>query len=609
MSNKLSRFFGGLQLGGKLILLVMVVGLIWGGTKIYRKVVPEKAKEVTVTTKTNSLPPLAYDKNANAPERKAPDFNSPSSTVQGVEMRGELMGWNAQMGLMYAVGGTQTAVGSIAEELGLNVHLDVQNSCAKQGTDLYAFAQSLKAGNPNPSEGCHFIAWMGDGVPSYFAGLTARIKKDLGDEYIPQVITFGGASFGEDKWLIKAKYKTDARGSVNVGVIRDGDWNVAHIKCDINGWKVNYDNTTYDRGKVNFIPAPDDDYMKAVATYVAQKPISLAIVENGKRTGKDTLIKPTGVVTWFPGDLQAVQEKGGLICIASTKDFGGQMGNAIIFIKKWAQDNKEVIQKFVEMVGKGGDQVKSHDEALHLAAKVSDAVYKDQVLHEDDWYKGYKSYDITDDDGNTVNIGGSRVFNLADAAAYTGVEGNKDAYKSVYNTFGKLCVEAYPEIIPSYPAYEESVDWSYLRAVWAKNRTTSGSASKVDYSQASKGEVVGDASYSIEFQTGSATISPSSYEVLDGICDRLNVASNLFVDVAGHTDNTGNPEANQALSEARALSVKKYIADKNGDEFEQKTSIRGYGQSRPLDPSANQNSPQVKAKNRRVEIKLYKAKI
>ena len=223
MSNKLTRFFSGMQIGGKIVMLLAIVALCWAGMKVYRKIVPEKAKDVTVTTKTNSLPPLAYDKNANAPARKSPDFNNPSSTVQGPDIRGELMGWNAQMGLMYAVGGTQTSVGSIAEELGLNIHLDVQNSCSKQGSDLYAFAQSLKAGNPNPTEGCHFIAWMGDGVPSYFAGLTERIKKDLGDEYIPQVITFGWASFGEDKWLIKAKFAKDARGSLNVGVIRDGD--------------------------------------------------------------------------------------------------------------------------------------------------------------------------------------------------------------------------------------------------------------------------------------------------------------------------------------------------------------------------------------------------
>lgn len=223
MSNAVSRFFGGLQLGGKIMLLLAVVGLVYGGSKLYAHVFPPAVKQNKIMTNAaSSLPPLAYDKTANAPVRKEPEFNEPG-TVQGPEVRGELMGWNAQMGLMYAVGGQVTAKGSIAEELGLNIKLSVQNNTGTQGNDLYAFAQGLHNGDGNPTAGCHFIAWMGDGVPSYFTGLEARLKKDFGPEFVPQVVTFGGGSYGEDKWLVKKKYEKDARGSVNIGVIRDGD--------------------------------------------------------------------------------------------------------------------------------------------------------------------------------------------------------------------------------------------------------------------------------------------------------------------------------------------------------------------------------------------------
>lgn len=607
MSNSLQRFFSGLQLGGKIILLLLVVGALYGGTKIYQHVFPPEAKNAKITTKaSSSLPPLAYDKNANAPLRALPDFNNPIS-VPSPEIRGEVMGWNAQMGLMYAVGGTSTSKGSLAEEDSLNIKLSVQNSTSKQGEDLYAFAQAYSKGESNPSVGATFIAWMGDGVPSYFTGLEARLKKDFGPEYVPIVTDFAGGSYGEDKWLIKKKYQNDARGSVNVGVIRDGDWNVAVIKCQLNGWDVNSDNTTYDRTKVNFIPAPQDDYMEASKAYVGGQQIKLAVVENGHRTGKDTLVNISGVVTWFPGDLTAVQKKGGLVCIASTKDFAAQMGCAIIFIKKWAQENRTLVEKFCEIVGKGGDQVKSHEEALQFAAKVSDAVYKDQIMHADDWYKGYKSYDFTDDDGNVVNIGGSRVFNLADAANYTGVDGTKDNYKAVYNTFGKICVEAYPEVIPNFPDYNEVTDWSYLKAAYSRNKSTGGAISKVDFSRASKGDVAADANYSIQFQTGSSVISSSSYRLLDKIADQLTVASDLFIDISGHTDNTGNDVANGVLSNDRAEAVAAYLKKKNED-FVPRISAEGYGSQRPLDPNANQDSPSIRAKNRRVEIKLNRAR-
>lgn len=606
MSNKVQRFFSGLRPGGKIVLLVILGALIYGGSVAYKKVFPPAVAQNKITTKaSSSLPPLAYDKDASAPLRQLPDFNNPVN-VSSPEIRGEVMGWNAQMGLMYGVGGTTTSKGSIAEELGLNIKLSVQNSTSTQGNDLYAFAQALHNGESNPSVGATFIGWMGDGVPSYFTGLESRLKKDFGPDYVPVVVDFAGASFGEDKWLVKKKYQNDARGSVNVGVIRDGDWNVAVIKSQLNGWDVNNDNTTYDRTKVNFIPAPNDDYMEAAKAYIGGQQVKLAVVENGHRTGKDTMVNITGVVTWFPGDAEAVQKKGGLVCIASTKDFAAQMPCAIIMIKKWAQDNKDLVTKFCEMVGRGGDQVKAHEEALEFGAKVSDAVYQDQVMHADDWEKGYKSYDITDDDGNVVSIGGSRVFNLADAANYTGVDGTKDDYKSVYNTFGKICTEAYPTVVPNFPDYNEVTDWSYLKAAYEKNKGQGGGVSKVDFSRASKGQVVGDANYSINFNTGSATINPSSYKVLDDIANKLVIANDLFIDISGHTDNTGNDATNQTLSEARAAAVAAYLKGKNED-FEQRIHSEGDGSTRPVHPGVDQNSPSERAKNRRVEIVLNKA--
>ena len=589
--------------GAKGLILVLLIGLVIGGKWGYDKFVPKKAKEVTVTTKATSLPPLAYDRNANAPYRDLPVFNEPVEIASPV-IRGHIMEWYSQLGMLYAIGGTQTSKGSIAEELGVNVSLDVQNNCTKQGEDLYAFAEELHNGNPNPTKGAHFIAWMGDGVPNYFSGLNERLKKDFGDEYIAQVITFGGASAGEDKWLIKKKYKDDARGSLNVTVIRDGDWNIIVMKSQLKGWEVNYDQTTYDPQKVNVVAAPNDDYLEAAKFYAAGQKVKLKLVKNGKVTSQDTLVAVTGVSTWFPGDLNAVTGKGGLVVIASTKDFGSQMPNAIIFIKKWAKDNKDAVEKFCAAVGLGGDQVKSHSEALQFAAKVGKDVFKSSAS-EEDIVKAYMSYDFIDDDGITVNIGGSRVFNLSDAATYAGIAGGKDTYKSVYNTFGQICVEAYPEVISSFPAYEESTDYSYLKAAYNKYKSKAGNVSKIDFTSVEKtNEVVGDASYSIEFATGSADIKPSSYPLLDKIYNQLNIADNLFVDIAGHTDNVGDPLANKRLSVERANSVLAYLVAKDSD-LNIRLTAKGFGEEKPVADNATVDG---KAKNRRVEIKLTRSK-
>lgn len=381
-------------------------------------------------------------------------------------------------------------------------------------------------------------------------------------------------------------------------------WNICIMKSQLMGWPVNYDDRGYDATKVNFISATT--YLKAVEM-VGQK-VTLKLIKNGKLTDKDTSISISGTSTWFPGDLNAVTQKGGLVNVASTKDFGSQMAASVLMISKWASDNKEQVSNLIAAACLGGDQVKSHVEALEFAAEVGKDVFA-STMSKEDIVKAYSSYDITDDDGNVVNIGGSHVFNLSDAANYTGINGSQDKYKSVYNTFGNIDVEAYPEIIPSFVPYEEAVDWSYLKVAYNKYKSKAGNVSKVDFKEATKSdELVGDAAYSIEFNSGSAVIKTASYPTLDKILARLNIADNLFVGIEGHTDNTGSDDINIPLSKQRANAVREYLLSKDNQLSDRipLADVKGYGSTRPL-PDADNNTAEGKAKNRRVEIKLSRA--
>ena len=320
----------------------LIVGALVGGFYGYEVLFPKKAKVTKVTTDITGLPPLAYDKTANAPFRKLPQFNEPAD-IQSPQITGGIMGWNAFAGANYAVGGTTTSVGSICEELGLNVRLTVQNSCTEQGNGLYTFAESLHKGKDQPTVGYHFINWMADANGQYLAGLNGRLIKDFGEEYRAEVLTFTGTSFGEDKWMIKPKFLKDPRGSVNVTVVRDGDWNTLYTKCQLNKWEVNNDLGTWDAHKVNCVDAPNGDYTKCGDMILAGAKVTLHIVENGKLTGRDTTIAITGFASWFPVDMSVVQGKGGFVTEASTKEFSSQMGCGLIFIKAWADANKIII--------------------------------------------------------------------------------------------------------------------------------------------------------------------------------------------------------------------------------------------------------------------------
>lgn len=591
-----------MTLAGKFVSAVIVFVALYGAKWAYTDsgLFPKAVKESKTFTITD-MPPLTYDKSANAP---LVDFPSEmQANIPGPEIRCELMGWNAQTGLMLANGGITTTEGSFMAKQNLKVRLLCQNMCGKQAEDLFAFAQDYAAGNRNSPKGCQFIAWMGDGVPGMIAGLNEQIKKSLGEDYIAQGIFAAGSSFGEDKLLGKPEWKVNpqlARGCIIVGVIRDGDWNIAMKWASDNGIPVNNDEKTYDPDAINWMGT--DDYVKASQIYVSQKPEKRPIIRNGKRTNRDTSITPTGVVTWTPGDVVAVQQRGGIVTIASTKDYGAQMACTFIGCKKWMQDNRQAVEHFILATCLGGDQVKSHSTALTYAERISAAVYADASMKPEDWEKYYKGFQYTDAQGNMVELGGSRVFNLADNAEYYGLAGGINKYEAVYKTFGDLCVESYPEVVPSYPALAEVFDLSYLTQVYSTNRnnTQMTAASLPTFKEgATMSSMVSNKKTTVEFDFGSANIKTTSVPALEKLFNDLVVGENLLVSIEGYTDNVGSPDQNLRLSQARADAIKEWLVAKN-PQFRNKINTVGYGEGKPV---ADNTTDKGRAKNRRVEIK------
>lgn len=104
--------------------------------------------------------------------------------------------------------------------------------------------------------------------------------------------------------------------------------------------------------------------------------------------------------------------------------------------------------------------------------------------------------------------------------------------------------------------------------------------------------------FSIQFQVGSAKISPASETTLGSIAKILALAPDRCVLVEGHTDATGNTDKNLALSRDRAGSVVNYITEKAGIERKRLVPI-GKGSSSPAAGLAPTDP-----KNRRVVFKV-----
>lgn len=102
------------------------------------------------------------------------------------------------------------------------------------------------------------------------------------------------------------------------------------------------------------------------------------------------------------------------------------------------------------------------------------------------------------------------------------------------------------------------------------------------------------------FRSGSAALNPGSNRVLIGALEMIKTHPDKRVLVAGHTDAAGTPASNLKLSEARAASVRDWLADAAGLPLTH-FAIQGYGDTRPKAPN---DTVTGRAANRRVEITL-----
>jgi len=103
----------------------------------------------------------------------------------------------------------------------------------------------------------------------------------------------------------------------------------------------------------------------------------------------------------------------------------------------------------------------------------------------------------------------------------------------------------------------------------------------------------------VYFDTGKATLKPSSYKSLNNLVKVLKSNKKLVIEIGGHTDNVGNPEANKTLSQKRADSVKNYLISKGAASTQIKT--KGYGDTQPV---AYNNNAEGRQKNRRTQITI-----
>lgn len=583
------------------LVLALVVGGVFGarflltnfGETKMKSVVPQAAETLVEVDEAD----------VQTPGETTP-VGLPSTTVvsTGQKARMLVIPWNAQMGLALANGGPQTTKGSLMEKHGISLTIERQDDYSKLQEELISCANQLSGGAKNCTNGANFITIMGDAGPAFFAGLNGQLEK-LGPDFKAEIVGVAGRSNGEDAYMAPQAVKDNpsaARGSLISGVIKDGDWNLAMFWAMQNGICNNPDLTTFDPNCLNWVGTSTavEAAEKFVQGYCEDRPV----VSNGKRTGKTQNICVSATVVWTPTDVTVAKKKGGLVRILSTKENASQMACTIIGIKKFNRENAGLVKGLLAATFEAGQQIRTGGQsALKRAAEASQQIYKEETPAY--WQKYYKGVQEEDAQGNLVELGGSKVFTLADNVRYFGLEnGSANAYEATYNLFGNIMKQQYPQDLPSFPPVQDVLNVTFIQDLVAQGQEKGAVDAPIFVDSPTIVETIANRSWHINFKTGSAQFDKSAEKELKELLDTLVVASNAAVSIEGHTDSVGNPEANRRLSQARAEAVKQFLEQHAAGNFpKNRVNTAGFGQDRPV---AGNNTESGRAQNRRVEVVL-----
>lgn len=596
-----------------LVVVIAVVAIFGLRTLAQYGIIPTPGIMKALVPQKAILPDLKDAEIANVTPVALP--GSSPANVQATQIRGAIWEWNAQMGLLFANGGATTTQGSLMAKRNVNLTLYRQDDTGKMQEDLIACAKELHDGATQCSTGANFVVIMGDGSGQFAAAVDPQLAK-LGPAYTVKVIGSTGYSRGEDAFMADPAVKRNpsaARGILVEGVLRDGDWNIAMKWAADNNIPNNPDEKTYDPDAINWINAPD--YNTAAADYVAGKCEDRQVVKSGHPTGERKHVCVNAIVTWTPGDVTAVTQKGGLVKVVSSKQYRSQMPAVILGPGKFFSDNRDEVTNLLAAIFEGGDQVRAFDQSLREAAEISTKVYNDpgdSTSHGGEfWYKYFKGVEQTDAQGNRVLLGGSAVNGLADNLILFGLQpGANDNFRSTYTVFGNIATQQYPDIfkttpIPPVTAVEDKSFITAAEAVLSGNGEDTAAADVPSYQQAAGGETIGHRAYSINFETNSAQLTPEGQQVVRQLKDSIALTG-AFVKIDGYTDNTGSDSRNIPLSRDRAAAVATYLHTLAPQNFPTagpnvRFQIGGHGSQ---DPVASNATPDGKAANRRVEITL-----
>jgi outer membrane protein OmpA-like peptidoglycan-associated protein len=104
----------------------------------------------------------------------------------------------------------------------------------------------------------------------------------------------------------------------------------------------------------------------------------------------------------------------------------------------------------------------------------------------------------------------------------------------------------------------------------------------------------------LSFQSGQSEVDPSYRPLLEKVARAATVFPRSQIVIEGHTDSYGSDDNNMALSRTRANAVSNFLSTSFGIPTFRISAV-GYGETRPI---ANNETPQGRERNRRIDVRI-----
>ena len=188
---------------------------------------------------------------------------------------------------------------------------------------------------------------------------------------------------------------------------------------------------------------------------------------------------------------------------------------------------------------------------------------------------------------------------LADNVRMFGLDGQPPVFDRVYNQADGIWVN-YPQAeIKDRFAPATLRDDRTVRRIWeAEGKRVAARTETYHSNLAAIGQPLFTKPVTINFRSGKSDLASDAMAALNQhVVPQVQMAAGMYIRIEGNTDNLGDENWNQGLSERRAEAIREYLVNRGIDG--RRIVARGNGSSKPL---ASNKTAEGRARNRRTEI-------